>query len=363
MDNDYLYLRIAASIRRDIANGMYGAGDTLPSIRSMTETWQCTIGTVQRAIQILASEGLVTTHVGKGTKILSPISYRPIDSLKRANLIHQAETFLLEVLTSSYEPAEVEDAVRIALDRWKMVSRSQELINQNTLRFSGSHDLIVAWMATHFDEIAPEYHLHLKFSGSLSGLMALAEGKTDIVGSHLWDEVTETYNIPHINSLFPSEKLALITLAKRRIGWIVKPGNPKNFQTISDLNRPDIRFVNRHAGSGTRVYLDSLLKKNALDSASILGYSNQKTTHSEIAATIAEDKADVGLGLEAAAKAYDLDFIFLNLERYDLVLKPQIFDQAPIQSMISWLKSEDFRLLLNHLGGYEHSESGDIHWT
>jgi molybdate-binding protein/DNA-binding transcriptional regulator YhcF (GntR family) len=363
MDNDYLYLRIAASIRRDIANGMYAVGDRLPSIRSLTETWQCTIGTVQRAVQILASEGLVTTHVGKGTKVLGPIPIHPNNSLRTANLIHQSESFLLEVLTSGYDPIEVENAFRIALDRWRSVSKTQDKINPKMFRFCGSHDLAVAWMATHFEEFAPGYKLHLNFTGSLSGLISLAEGKSDIVGSHLWDDVTESYNTPFIHSLFPGEKLALITLAKRRIGWIVKPGNPKNFQTIVDLSRPEFCFANRHAGSGTRVYLDSLLKKSSVDSASIQGYSNQKTTHSEIAAAIAEGKADVGLGLEAAAKAYDLDFIFLNLERYDLVMKPQIFDQTPIQNMIFWLKSEEFRLLLNHLGGYEHSESGNVYWT
>jgi putative molybdopterin biosynthesis protein len=132
---------------------------------------------------------------------------------------------------------------------------------------------------------------------------------------------------------------------------------------VHDLTREDIIFVNRHAGSGTRVYLDSLLRRNGIDPALIRGYANQKTTHSEIAAEIAEDHADVGLGLEAAAKAYSLDFIFLNLERYDLVVKAKLFNEVPIQNMIAWLKGEEFRLLLNRLGGYGYSESGDVHWT
>ncbi|MBE0696991.1 MAG: GntR family transcriptional regulator, partial [Anaerolineaceae bacterium] len=315
MDKDYLYLQIAATIRSDITNGRYKPGDSLPSLRSFTETWNCTLGTVQRAFKQLAFEGLLTTHVGKGSKVLGPIPFQPAESLRKANLILQAETFLLDVLASGYDPVEVKDAFRIALDRWRVVSRSQDLANQKTLKFSGSHDLAVASMAAHFGEFAPGYQIHLNFTGSLSGLISLVEGKSDIVGTHLWNDVTESYNTPFIHSLFPGEKLALITLAHRRIGWLVKPGNPKQFQTSHDLTRQDIRFVNRIAGSGTRVYLDSLLKKNAIDSAAIEGYANQKTTHSEIAEAIAEDDADVGLGLEAAAKAYGLDFIFLNLER------------------------------------------------
>jgi putative molybdopterin biosynthesis protein len=363
MDNEYLYLQIAASIRRDIANGMYATGDSLPSIRSLTETWNCTIGTVQHAIKNLASEGLVTTHVGKSTKVLGPISTHPTDPLRTANLIHQAESFLLEVLTSGYDPAEVENAFHIALDRWRSISRSQVRMDPQILRFSGSHDLAVAWLATHFENIAPEYQFHITFTGSLSGLISLAEGKSDIVGAHLWDDITGSYNTSYIHSLFPGERLALITLAQRRIGWMVKPGNPKNIRSSKDLSRQDIRFVNRHAGSGTRVYLDSLLKQNKIDPTSIQGYSNQKTTHSEIAAAIVEGKADVGFGLEAAAKAYDLEFIFVNLERYDLVVKSPTFDLVPIQKMIPWLKSEEFHVLLNHLGGYVYGESGEVHWT
>lgn len=363
MDEEYLYLQIASSIRRDIANGMYKPGDTLPTIRRYSETWHCTIGTVQRAFQELASQGIISTHIGKGTKVIGPLSIEPADTLRRANLIHRAETFLLDVLTSGYTPAESEDAFKIAIERWRSVSQSQEFTNQKTLRFTGSHDLAVAWLATHFQDVAPGYQLHLQFSGSLSGLMALTEGKCDMAGSHLWDSQSESYNTPFLNNLFPNEKLALITLVHRYMGLIVKPGNPKNILSIADLAREDVRFVNRQSGSGTRVYLDSVLKKQNIDSAKIQGYLDQKTTHSEVAAEIAEDHADVGLGLEAAARAYDLDFVFLRLERYDLIVKAKTYESEPIQKMIEWIKGKDFHALLGRLGGYDHSESGNVIWT
>ena len=362
MGTAYLYLQIAASIRRDIANGIYKPGDTLPSIRSLTGTWNCTNGTAQRAFKELAFEGLVYTHIGKGTKVVGPILLQKTDSLRRANLIHRAEAFLLEILTSGYTTAEVEDAFRIALDRWRAVSQSQEVINQRTFRFSGSHDLAVAWLATHFDEISPGFKLQLSFSGSMAGLISLSEGKSDIAGSHLWDEESESYNIPFLHNQFPGERLALITLAQRRIGFLVKPGNPKKICSIDDLTRQDICFVNRQAGSGTRVFLDSLLSKKGIQSASIQGYLNQKITHTEIAVEVAEGNADVGVGLEAAAKAYGLDFLFLTLERYDLIVKANIFDEVPVQNLISCLKGDQFRLLLNRLGGYDYRESGEVHW-
>jgi molybdate-binding protein/DNA-binding transcriptional regulator YhcF (GntR family) len=360
MDDEYLYQKIASAIRRDISIGVYQPGDDLPSIRKLKESWHCTIGTIQRALQKLEDEGLVSSHVGQKSKVVATINIHPADSLRRANLVHRAETFLLDMITSGYSPTETEDSFRLALERWRNVSQSQNVVNQEILRFAGSHDLAVAWMATHFDEISPGCRIHLNFSGSLSGLMSLAEGKADFAGSHLWDADTNTYNMPFIKKLFPGEGLALLTLASRRIGWFVKPGNPKGFTSINDLMRKDIRFVNRNSGSGIRVYLDSKLKSNGSKPNDIIGYANQKMTHTDIAIEIIDDRADVGLGMEAAAKANNLDFLFENLERYDLVMKEELLEDTSIKNLITWLRSKEFHQQLKRLGGYESKESGNI---
>lgn len=363
MEEDFLYLRIAESIRRDINHGSYKPGDPLPSIRSIAETWNCTNGTVQRALRDLEAAGLVSAHVGKRTRVIGAAPFAPADSLQRANLIHQAETFLLESMTAGYTQLDVEDAFRVAFNRWRTVVRPQTRLSANTLRFSGSHDLAIAWLATHFGEIAPGFTLKLNFTGSLSGLTDLQKGEADIAGTHLWDIQTETYNSSYIERIFAGEKIALITLAHRRLGFMVKPGNPKQIQGIDDLARPDVRFINRQPGSGTRVFLDAQLDRKNTSSTNIVGYSNERSTHSEIAAEVAEARADTGIGLEAAAKTYGLDFVLLTTERYDLALKESTFQLPSIQAMINWLKGEDFRLLLNRLGGYESGESGAISWV
>lgn len=363
MAESYLYLQIASSIKRDIANGLYKPGDMLPAVRSYSETWHCTIGTVQRAFQQLAAQGIVSTHIGKGTIVIGGVMNEPEDGLRKAELIHRAETFLLDAITSGYKAAEVESAVKIALERWRSVSQSSDYSDQYYLRFSGSHDLIVAWMATHFQDIAPGYHLNITFSGSVSGLFALAENKCTMAGSHLLDSQSGTYNLPFIKSLLPNEKLALITLAERHLGLIVKQGNPKKINSIADLVREDVYFVNRHSGSGTRVFIDSELSRLGIDSSQIKGYLNQKNTHTEIALEIAQGHADAGIGLQAAAISSDLDFIPLTLETYDLVFKADVYTSPPIQKMLEWINSPEFISLLNHFGGYESSHSGNVQWT
>jgi len=362
-DEKFQYIQIAASLRRDIFNGLYKTGDTLPSLRSISDSWRCTIGTAQRAFQKLAEEGLVTSHIGKGTRVIGMVPIKQEDTLRQASLINQSEKFLIELLTSGFTPAEVEDAFRVAMERWRKVSHSQDISPQQTIRFAGSHDPVVAWIATHFNEISVRYNLHINFSGSLAGLMSLADGKADIAGSHLWDKETETYNTPMLKSLFPGEKLALITMANRRMGWLISRGNLKSFQTIQDLTRSDIRFVNRHAGSGTRVYFDGLLSKHKIESGTITGYENQKSNHAEIALEISEGKADVGLGLEAAARAYGLDFIFENLERYDLIVEEKSFESQPVQELITWLKTDRFQQILSSMGGYDGTNCGEVRWT
>lgn len=362
MGEESLYFRIAESIRHDIKGGKFSPGDALPSVRDIANDWQCTIGTVQRAIHELEASGFVTTHAGRRTRVTSSAAQAPDESLQQANLIHRAETYLLEAMTAGYTSLQVEDALRVALNRWRSVALTP-LSSQNTLRFAGSHDLAIAWMATHFSEIVPGFSFNLNFTGSLSGLESLQIGEADITGIHLWDEGSNTYNVPYIQKRFPGEKLALVTLAHRRLGFILKPGNPFNLHTIEDLAKPGIQFINRQTGSGTRVFLDTQLKLNQIDAALITGYFEECSTHTEVAAAVAGSRVDVGIGLEAAAKSFGLDFIPLTTERYDLAMREGTFHQLPVQRMFEWLKGSDCRVLLNRLGGYEANETGTINWV
>lgn len=363
MDEQFLYLRIADSLRRDIASGLYKLGDPLPSIRTLAGLWQCTNGTIQRSIRELASEGLVSAHIGTRTRVKDVGLSGPGESLQRANLIHQAEKFILESVTNGFSTAEIEDAFRVALQRWRAVDLVQLTTPRSSLSFCGSHDLAVAWLATHFNEVAPGHMLQVKFSGSLPGVTAFQRGEADIAGTHLLDESTGTYNLAALRELMPDEKIALVTLAQRRIGFMVKPGNPKNISGVQDLAGTGVRFINRQKGSGTRVLLDSLLRENGIDKTKITGYEEELTTHSDVATAISEGRADTGIGLEAAARAYGLEFILITLERYDLLVREKHLSLQPYQQLLNFLKSGEFHQQLQRLGGYDSRESGVIRWS
>ena len=363
MEEVYLYRRIAETVRKQIMQGELRPGDRLPSVREMTRQWGCTVGTVQRAYQELAGQGLVTSHAGQGTRVVGPLAIQDDTPLRRAALVHRAEAFLLEVITAGYSADEVEEAVRQALERWRAESQKPEATPANLLRFFGSHDPVIAWLATHFAEIATGYILQLRFTGSLGGLIALAEGQADLAGCHLWDQETDTYNVPFVRRVLPGRRVALVRLSHRRLGLIVPVGNPVGIQGLDDLRRNQVRFINRQAGSGTRVWLDATLHRQGISTHEIQGYHNEKLTHTEVARAVAEGQADVGIGLEAAALAYNLGFILLNREQYALAIPEESFASPAIQQLLNWLKGKAVRDLFANLGGYEGDSAGTVVWV
>jgi molybdate-binding protein/DNA-binding transcriptional regulator YhcF (GntR family) len=362
MDEGHLYRQVAEAIRQEILSGKRQPGDRLPSIRAMAKRWNCTVGTIQHAYRELSEQGLVTSRPGQGTRVVDKPPLVDETPLRRAMLVHRAEAFLLEVLTGGYNLDEVDAAVRQAMDRWRSVVVESAPKDEKSLRFVGSHDLVMTWLASHFAEIASGYHLQLAFSGSLGGLIALAEGKADLAGSHLWDEESDSYNAPFVRRLLPGKRVALITLAHRRLGLILPRGNPFGIRSLADLNRPGLRFVNRQSGSGTRVWLDLAMQKAGIQTEKIEGYQNEIITHSAVAQAVAEDQADAGIGLEAAAIAYGLDFLFLTHDRYDLVAPAPILESSAMQSLLSWLGQASTRSIIEGLGGYDAHETGRVEW-
>lgn len=357
MDETFLYRKIADSIRMQILRGELRPGQQLGSVRLMAGQWGCTLGTIQRAYQELVRHGLVTSRPGQGTRVVERLPGRGEAALQKATLIHRAESFLLEVLTAGYMPDEVEDAVRLALDRWRVVEQQTAAPAALTIRFAGSHDLAVTWLAGHFAEIVPGYMLQVGFMGSTGGLTALAENRVDLAGCHLWDEESDTYNVPYLLRLLPGRRLVRVTLAYRRLGLILPAGNPDGVSELIDISRSGLRFINRQAGSGTRVWLDAKLRRLGISPRSIAGYQDERATHSEIARVIAEGDARAGLGLEAAARAFGLDFIPLTRERYDLVMYESFYLLPAMQKLVGWLGSQG-QQAFSGLVGYETGETG-----
>jgi len=365
MVEEHLYQRIAEHFRQQILTGELKPGEKLPTIRELTVVWDCTPGTIQRAYQSLIQEGLIVSRVGLGTRVVD----RPVDgrrmgaALRWARLVHRAESFLLESINAGYTVNEIELGVSMALDRWRQWTDDSQQPAKNTIRFAGSHDLMISWISAHANEIIPGWRLDVSFSGSLGGLITLASGNAELAGCHLWDADNQEYNKAYVQRLLPGQRAALVTLAGRRQGLIVAPGNPKQIHDLGDLTTRDVRFINRQTGSGTRVWLDTMLQAQRIDPEQIQGYEMALMTHSEVARQVAEGGADVGLGFEGAARAFNLDFLPLTNEVYDLVILESHFEHPALQALVQWIGSTAGKQQIANLDGYDTEQSGALRWV
>jgi putative molybdopterin biosynthesis protein len=227
---------------------------------------------------------------------------------------------------------------------------------ERTIVATGSHDLVLDLAASALRASDPGIALASSNVGSLAGLAALRDGLCHVAGSHLLDPDTGEYTLPWIERLMPDHDLAVIRLTHREQGLIVAPGNPLGLEGIADLTRPGLRYVNRQRGAGTRVLLDHLLARQGIDPAAIDGYAREEHTHLAVAAAVAAGRADCGLGVLAAARAFELDFVPVTKEPYDLVLDRSTLETELLAPLWELLASPEFRAQVDALGGYDTTE-------
>jgi putative molybdopterin biosynthesis protein len=229
---------------------------------------------------------------------------------------------------------------------------------ERTIVATGSHDLVLDLAASALRERDPGIALASSNVGSLAGLAALRDGLCHLAGSHLLDPDTGEYTLPWIERLMPHHEVAVVRLTHREQGLIVAPGNPLGLEAIGDLTRPGLRYVNRQRGAGTRVLLDHSLSRRGIGPDTIEGYAREEHTHLAVAAAVAADRADCGLGVLAAARAFGLGFVPVAKEPYDLVLERDSLDSELVAPLWELLASDEFRAEVDALGGYDTSEMG-----
>lgn len=222
----------------------------------------------------------------------------------------------------------------------------------------GSHDMTLDLLAQHLARRGRR--LVSANVGSLGGLVAVRRGEAHLAGSHLLDPETGEYNIAYLHRYLPETPVRLVTWVGREQGLLVPKGNPKGMRDLADLAFKDVRFVNRQRGAGTRVLLDYHLKRIGIDPVEIAGYEQEEYTHLAVAAAVASGRADVGLGIPAAAQALDLDFVPLFHERYDLVIPCAFLEGELLAPLFDLMYDAEFRAAVAALPGYDVSRMGQI---
>jgi molybdenum cofactor synthesis domain-containing protein len=237
---------------------------------------------------------------------------------------------------------------------------SEKTLN-NRLLALGSHDLAIDLLASMIKEKS-EGRITISSSniGSMGGLIALEKGIAHFAGSHLLDIQTGDYNFSYLPRYLKNTPVTLVTLVHRWQGLMIAQGNPKSIQGMADLTRSDIALINRQAGSGTRILLDYELQKAGINPTGIMGYKSEEYTHMSVAMAVTAGRADVGLGIMAAAQALNLEFIPVARERYDLVIPTDLLNDERIVFLLDIIRSPQFIKQILALGGYEAEETGKI---
>lgn len=312
----------------------------------LTETVEAAIS--KRLVSSLKHKEYVRVKVGKvGDKFVAAPLARGAGA---AMSLVRADGFC--VIEQASEGVEAGEMVNIEL------YRSKDEI-EHTAVIIGSHDLILDVMADIMPNEYPGMHVTSTHVGSMGGLMALRRGEAHLAPIHLLDEATGEYNVSYVKRMF-KEPMALIKGVDRIQGIMVKKGNPLGINGIADLAKDGVRYVNRQRGAGTRVLFDYQLKQAGIQPDAIKGYDREMATHMAVAAAVASDSGDAGMGVLSAAQAMGLDFIPVGVEEYDFAIPQRFLDVPAVQAFVEILKSEGFQKKLGELGGYEVRNAGEI---
>lgn len=255
-------------------------------------------------------------------------------------------------------PAFSEGAAEGAMATAELLTPQESL--DNVLVCVGSHDNVLDVLADELMDGPEPFRLVSTHVGSMGGITALASDSCHLAGMHLLDEDTGDFNFGFLEKFLPGGGVTLINLAIRHQGIIVPKGNPKGVSGVGDLRGRKLRFINRQRGAGTRILFDWRLKREGVNPAEIDGYEKEETTHMAVAVNVLTGAADCGMGIFAAARALDLDFVPLAHERYDLAVPDAFLDDPRILAVRALLESDGFKTRIEGLGGYETRLTGRI---
>lgn len=362
-----LYQQIVQRVKQLIATNRLKPGERLPTVRQLADSLHLNQGTVARAYLQLAQEGIIVSRRGGGTIVSAKTDETRVLMLRQGQLSNIVSSSILEALSLGHTPEELEAAFSLHMARWREerqgkeeASRNQQrkFYTRNNVRIVGSDDLALNLLVNRLRQMLPEIDIEVISTGSLNGLIALHEEKADLASIHLLDEETSTYNYPYVKRILPGRKIVIMHLAYRMQGFIFAPGNPKRINGFDDLKRTDVTIVNRQKSSGTRILLDLTLHRMDIPVTEVKGYQQELDTHLAIAHSIAQGKADVGLGIEAAARSYGLGFLPLFREKYDIVAPAEKCQDKVVSSLLETIKGVDFKKAVDEMGGYDTSETG-----
>lgn len=279
---------------------------------------------------------LVELHKGKGAS-LTPLGEKLLWAEQLAN--------------ARFEPQLSSIASELNLEIQKHLTLKEPL-----LRIAASYGYAVALLP----EFTHKFKLDLQYKTNEESFRALSKGECDIAAFHLPTDVVNQRLVDSYNKYFKPNTYKIIRFVTRQQGLIVKKDNPKGINKVEDLLADDIKFINRQKNSGTRLLIDELFRRASVDPEKITGFENVEFTHSAVAAYVSSGMADVGIGIETAARQFGLSFIPLTTEHYVLVCHNKTIKQLAVQRLMFEIQTKEFHQAVLNLAGYKPVCCGEV---
>lgn len=245
---------------------------------------------------------------------------------------------------------------RAEVEAWIERHRAGPVVEGRPNVVVGSHDLLLEWALRE-----SQSGLAAFLDGSLDGLERLRRGEAIAGGLHVVEPERGDFNRAHVEAALGQEPVVLLEWAWREQGLIVAAGNPLGIVTVADLRGR--RFVPRQPASGTHVLLERLLSAADMRQTDLDLIEPPARTQTDTALAVARGKADAGLGLACAARQFQLGFVPLARERYDLVVYRRAYFEPPFQRLLAFCRTGAFRARADELGGYDPAGLGRVHFN
>ncbi|MGE5310408.1 MAG: substrate-binding domain-containing protein [Nitrospirota bacterium] len=230
---------------------------------------------------------------------------------------------------------------------------------QNLLIITGSNDLLLDQLLELFTR---KYQLPLPVSsnlGSMGGLRVLKENLCHIASAHLLEPEGEEYNFSYLEAEL-GDTAVVVNFCKRLQAVLVAPGNPKKVKGIADLTSGRLRIANRKEGTGTRLLLERELERQGVSGDKIPGYETAFGRHLDVGLEVLAGRADAGLAIAAVGGLLGLHQVPVRWERYDFIIRKEVFFSRGVQMLLGLLHDPDFRQSAEGLAGYDLSTSGQV---
>ncbi len=353
-----IYEQIVWQVKDKIQRGELHAGDELPTVRDLARQLNLNQNTVFHAYTVLRAQHWISGKNSQGTRVADKLDAPTIQSAREIELKSSVADFIQTVIGRGFKLPEIEKAF---FQQGQIAEQSLMAVPGGVMRVGlGSHDLCLELLLAYYRRNTHGFGITFGAVGSMGGLIALSRSEADFATTHLYDANQDDYNMPIIRKLMPKTPLTLITLVERTQGLIVAKGNPKGIASVKDLTQRNLRYVNRQRGAGTRVLFDDLLRKAKISPSAIHGYTHEEKTHTDVAAIISKEEADVGMGIESSAQMFELDFIPIKTERYEVVVRK---NDALVKQFTNIIRSPDFKQAIKNMGGYLIENSGSIRYS